>query len=157
MATRRPPTAHNAAGSPTRPANGGVPDSARRTAGTPTRPSNGTFRSAEGGVRPVGSRPRSGSSRRSVPVEVKENTASRAFQSLILVLGVILLFAFFFGLEWGTMAVGMLIFASAFPPVRRHVDRWLVGTAYGPDADQSSIIRMAVGVVIAVIALIAVF
>jgi hypothetical protein len=71
------------------------------------------------------------------------------------VLGVMLLFAFFFGLEWGTAAVGLLIFASAFPPVRRHVDRWLVGQSKGEEADQSAIIRMAVGAVISLIALIA--
>jgi len=81
--------------------------------------------------------------------------ASRAFQSLILVLGVMLLFAFFFGLAWGTAVAGLLVFVSAFPPLRRHVDRWLVGSSQGTEADQSAVIRMAVGAAIIVIALIA--
>ncbi len=91
------------------------------------------------------------------PPLTSEITLSRAFQSLILVLGVMLLFGFFFGLAWGTIAVGLLIFASAFPPVRRTVDRWLVGVSRGPEADQSAIIRMLVGAAVTLLGLIAAF
>jgi hypothetical protein len=79
---------------------------------------------------------------------------TRALQSLMLLGGVVLLSSFFFGGRWGPAAIGVGIFASAFPPVRRHVDRWLVGTSKGEDADQAAVLRMAAGVAIAVLAII---
>jgi hypothetical protein len=73
-------------------------------------------------------------------------------QAILLVLGVMLLFAVFFPGRWGPAVVGGLVFASAFPPVRRHVDKWLVGKSRGDEANQAAIIRMIVGVLIVIIA-----
>lgn len=48
--------------------------------------------------------------------------------------------------------VGVLIFASAFPPARRHVDRWLVGKVRGNEADQAAVIRMVAGITVTIVA-----
>lgn len=85
--------------------------------------------------------------------QVSEPVAARALQSLILVLGVMLLFSVLFGSRLGPAVVGVLVFGSAFPPARRHVDRWLVGKVRGDEANQAAVIRMAVGIGIFVIAL----
>lgn len=99
-------------------------------------------------------RPRSASpSRRSASKGASENVPSRAFQSFILTAGVLLLSAAFFGGRWGPALIGVMIFFSAFPPARRHVDRWLVGTSKGEAADQAAVMRMAAGVVVVLLAL----
>lgn len=86
-----------------------------------------------------------------------EPMAARALQALILVLGVILLFSVFFGSRWGPAMVGLLVFGSAFPPVRRPVDRWLVGKQRGEEANEAAFIRMGFGLLIAVLSLVGVF
>lgn len=78
---------------------------------------------------------------------------ARALQAFILVAGVTLLFSVFFGGRGGPAIVGLLVFGSAFPPVRRHVDKWLVGKVRGDEANQAAVIRMGTGVVIVLIAL----
>ncbi len=82
----------------------------------------------------------------------REPIAARALQSLILILGVLLLSSFLFGRRWGPAMVGVLIFASAFPPARRHVDRWLVGKVRGNEADQAAVIRMVAGITVTIVA-----
>jgi hypothetical protein len=81
-----------------------------------------------------------------------EPVPARALQSLILVVGVLLLFTVMFGGRWGPGVVGVLVFISAFPPLRRHVDRWLVGKDKGDEAEQAAIIRMAAGILIVILA-----
>ncbi len=83
--------------------------------------------------------------------------SARAVQSLILLLGVTLLFSVFFGARWGSAASGVLIFATALPPMRRTVDKWLVGKIRGDEANQSAIMRMAIGSLIVVLALVGIF
>ena len=83
---------------------------------------------------------------------VPEPVPARALQALILVVGVLLLFTVMFGGHWGPGVVGALVFISAFPPLRRYVDRWLVGKDKGDEADQAAIIRMAAGVLIVILA-----
>jgi hypothetical protein len=84
---------------------------------------------------------------------ISEPVAARALQAVILSLGVMLLFSVLFGGRSGPAIVGALIFVSAFPPARRHVDRWLVGKAHGDEANQAAVIRMAIGIAIFLIAL----
>lgn len=86
-----------------------------------------------------------------------EPMPARALQSLILVLGVILLFSVFLGGRWGPAMVGLLVFGSAFPPVRRPVDKWLVGKQRGDEANQAAAIRMGIGILIAVVSLAGLF
>lgn len=88
---------------------------------------------------------------------IKEPVAARVLQSSILILGVTMLFVVIFDSTFGPAIVGVLIFATAFPPIRPHVDRWLVGKARGPQADQSAIIRMGLGGVIVILALTGIF
>lgn len=73
---------------------------------------------------------------------------SRAVQWLILFAGVTLLFSFLFGGRWGPAFIGLMVTASAFPPLRRPVDRMLVGSSYGDEADQAAILRIGAGVLI---------
>jgi hypothetical protein len=95
--------------------------------------------------------------RRANGTSVDEPMAARALQALILVLGVILLFSVFFGSRWGPAMVGLLVFGSAFPPVRRPVDKWLVGKQRGEEANEAAFIRMGFGLLIAVLSLVGVF
>jgi hypothetical protein len=88
---------------------------------------------------------RSGGGRRRTVGQVNEPVAARALQALILVAGVGLLLAVFFGGRWGAAVVGVLVFASSFPPVRRPVDRWLVGKVRGEEADQAALVRIVAG------------
>jgi hypothetical protein len=87
----------------------------------------------------------SGGKRRRSFGSVNEPVAARALQALILVAGVGLLLAVFFGGRWGAAVVGVLVFASAFPPARRPVDRWLVGKVRGEEADQAALVRIVAG------------
>jgi hypothetical protein len=87
----------------------------------------------------------SGRKRRRSSSSVNEPVAARALQALILVAGVGLLLAVFFGGRWGAAVVGVLVFASSFPPVRRPVDRWLVGKVRGDEADQAALVRIVAG------------
>ena len=98
---------------------------------------------------------KSGSSRRKT--QVNEPVAARALQSLILVVGVMLLFVVIFGGTFGPAMVGILIFASAFPPMRRHVDKWLVGKTRGDEANQAALIRMGLGLAIGILAITGIF
>jgi hypothetical protein len=86
-----------------------------------------------------------GGKRRWKAAPVNEPVAARALQALILVAGVGLLLAVFFGGRWGAAVVGVLVFASSFPPVRRPVDRWLVGKVRGEEADQAALVRIVAG------------
>lgn len=79
---------------------------------------------------------------------------SRAVQWVILLAGVMLLFSFLFGGRWGPVFIGIMVVASAFPPMRRPVDRMLVGTPRGEEADQAAILRIAFGVGIVIFVLI---
>ena len=97
------------------------------------------------------------SSRRSTAASIDEPMPARALQALILVLGVILLFSVFFGGRWGPAMVGLLVFGSAFPPVRRPVDRWLVGKQRGEEANEAAFIRMGIGILIVVVSLAGLF
>jgi hypothetical protein len=89
--------------------------------------------------------PTGGSKQRRTLSPANEPVAARALQALILVAGVGLLLAVFFGGRWGAVVVGVLVFASSFPPVRRPVDRWLVGKARGEEADQAALVRIVAG------------
>jgi hypothetical protein len=95
--------------------------------------------------------------RRTTAASVDEPMPARALQALILVLGVILLFSVFFGGRWGPAVVGLLVFGSAFPPVRRSVDRWLVGKQRGEEANEAALIRMGIGILIVVVSLAGLF
>jgi hypothetical protein len=86
-----------------------------------------------------------GGKRRWKAAPANEPVAARALQALILVAGVGLLLAVFFGGRWGAAVVGVLVFASSFPPVRRPVDRWLVGKVRGEEADQAALVRIVAG------------
>lgn len=83
---------------------------------------------------------------------ISEPVPARAMQSIVLLLGVLLLLGALFGLKWGVGIVGVLIFASAFPPLRATVDRWLVGKAKGEEANQAAILRMVAGVAVVIAA-----
>lgn len=87
-------------------------------------------------------------SRRRKVQPVVEPLPARALQLLILGLGMFMLFGALIGLRWGLVLVGVLILISAFPPLRRHVDKWLVGKIRGDEANQSAIIRMGVGIAV---------
>lgn len=76
---------------------------------------------------------------------------------MILLLGITLLFSVFFGARWGPTVSGVLVFATTLPPMRRTVDKWMVGKVRGEEANQSAIIRMAVGMLIVVLALVGIF
>jgi hypothetical protein len=78
-------------------------------------------------------------------------------QASILALGLMLLLSVFFGGRWGPALVGLLVFGTAFPPVRRYVDRWLVGRSRGDAANQAAMIRMGIGLVIVVLSLTGIF
>jgi|GEM_PF-3262971 len=82
--------------------------------------------------------------------EASEHMMTRALQSFMLLGGVFLFSTFLFGGKWGPALIGLLIFASAFPPARRHADRWLVGTTRGDDADNAAILRLVVGVAVVI-------
>ncbi len=82
-----------------------------------------------------------------------EPTAARVLQSLILAAGITLLLSALFGWQLGLALVGGLVLASALPPLRRHVDRWLVGKIKGDEANQAAVIRMVVGVLILIVVL----
>ncbi len=84
---------------------------------------------------------------------LSEPTAARALQSLILAVGVMLLLSALFGWQMGLALVGALVLASALPPLRRHIDRWLVGKSKGDEANQAAVIRMVVGVLILIVVL----
>jgi len=81
----------------------------------------------------------------------------RALQAVILLVGVALIFSVFFGTRWGPAITGALIFATTLQPIRRPVDRWLVGRVRGEAARQAAIIRMAIGVLIVILALVGIF
>lgn len=81
----------------------------------------------------------------------------RALQAVILLVGVTLIFSVFFGTRWGPAFTGALVFATTLQPIRRPIDRWLVGKVRGEEANQAAIIRMAVGVLIFVLALVGIF
>ncbi len=82
-----------------------------------------------------------------------EPAAARAAQLVILVIAVTLLFGALFQKLWPVLLlVGVLALGSAFPPARRHVDRWMVGKARGEEADQAAVIRMALGIALVVLA-----
>ena len=85
---------------------------------------------------------------------VSEPVPARAMQSVVLLFGVVLLLGALFGLRWGVGLVGALIVASAFPPMRPTVDKWLVGKAKGEEADQAAILRIVVGLVVIIAAFI---
>jgi small-conductance mechanosensitive channel len=96
------------------------------------------------------------------PSKQKDTTSNnpasaRAIQSLILLLGVTLVLSVFFGACWGPAVSGVLVVATTLPPMRRTVDKWLVGKVRGDEANQSAIIRMAVGALIVVLALAGIF
>ncbi len=112
--------------------------------------------------RSSGGKGRSVAQRRSVPSSrpdrnSAEPVAARALQSLILAVGVSLLLGALFGWRAGLGLVGGLVLVSAFPPLRRHVDRWLVGKSRGDEANQAAVIRMAVGILILLIVLVSMF
>lgn len=112
--------------------------------------------------RSSGGKSRSAAQRRSVSSSrpdrnLAEPVAARALQSLILAVGVSLLLGALFGWRAGLGLVGGLVLASAFPPLRRHVDRWLVGKSRGDEANQAAVIRMAIGILILLIVLVSMF
>ncbi|HEC23867.1 MAG TPA: hypothetical protein ENI95_13215 [Chloroflexi bacterium] len=96
---------------------------------------------------------KSNSGQRRTSKSAHEPVAARALQSLILIAGVGLLLAVFFGGRWGPAVVGVLVLVSAFPPMRRPVDRWLVGKVRGDEADQAALIRIVAGAAIVLFAL----
>lgn len=122
-------------------------------AGPGRSPTRGKTSAVSGPRSPTRGSARTTPPRRAPARSASENMVSRAFQSLILIAGVMLLSTFFFGGRWGPAMVGAMVFLSAFPPVRRHVDRWLVGTSKGDEADQAAIIRMGAGLAITLLAI----
>ncbi len=82
-----------------------------------------------------------------------EPLPARALQAIFLLGGMTLFFVALFGERWGLPITGLLIVASAFPPLRRHVDRWTVGKVKGEEADQAALMRLAIGVGIVILAL----
>ena len=93
------------------------------------------------------------SKRRKKAQPAAEPTAARAAQIVILAIAVTLLFGALFQKLWPVLLlVGVLALGSAFPPARRHVDRWMVGKARGEEADQAAVIRMALGIALVVLA-----
>ncbi len=71
--------------------------------------------------------------------------------------GVTLLFTVIFDGRWGPVVVGILIVSTALPPMRRHVDKWLVGKARGSEANQAALLRITAGAGIITLALLGVF
>ena len=124
-----------------------------KTSAAPARATRKSTTSRATGMKKPGVR----SSRRSTAASIDEPMPARALQALILVLGVILLFSVFFGGRWGPAMVGLLVFGSAFPPVRRPVDRWLVGKQRGEEANEAAFIRMGIGILIVVVSLAGLF
>ncbi len=82
-----------------------------------------------------------------------EPVAARALQSSILVIGLILLSAVLLDGQLGPALVGLAVVATALPPLRRYVDRWLVGSTSGGLANQAAIVRVAAGAAIAILAI----
>ncbi len=82
-----------------------------------------------------------------------EPLPARALQLALLLGGMTLLFTAFLGGRWGPLATGVLILSSAFPPLRRHVDRWTVGKARGEEAEQAALMRLVVGIGVVALAL----
>lgn len=78
-------------------------------------------------------------------------------QSILLVLGIGLLFTVFFGGKWGPILIGLLLFGTAFPPIRKYVDKWLVGKTRGDEANTVAALRMGGGMLILVLAVLGVF
>lgn len=103
---------------------------------------------------PLGHR---GNSKRATAAGRRSGTAEplpvRALQIIFLLGGMTLLFAALFGERWGPLITGLLIVASAFPPLRRHVDRWTVGKVRGEEAEQAALMRLIIGLGIMVLAL----
>ena len=85
---------------------------------------------------------------------MQEPVPARALQSIMFLLGILLLLGALVGLQWGLSLLGVLIFASALPPLRPTIDRWLVGTTKGDEANQAAMFRMAAGVIVILFALI---
>lgn len=90
-------------------------------------------------------------SRRRKLQPVNEPLPARALQLLFLAMGVLLLLGALIGLRWGLVLAGAVTLISAFPPLRRHVDKWLVGKSRGDEANQAAILRMGVGIVVLLI------
>lgn len=86
-----------------------------------------------------------------------EPVAARILQAIILLFGVILLFSVFFGGRWGPALAGGLTFGSAFPPLNKTVDSWLLGKKNSSGAKQAGQIRMVVGGLLTVLSLSGVF
>ncbi|HLV43795.1 MAG TPA: hypothetical protein VKY39_02485 [Aggregatilineales bacterium] len=82
-----------------------------------------------------------------------EPLPARMMQFVVLIAGVLLFLGALFGWRWALGLIGVVVFASAFPPLRATVDRWFVGKASGESANQAALLRMIAGVVVFIIAL----
>ena len=76
---------------------------------------------------------------------LQESLATRIWGSLILSLALLLFFSAIVTPLAGTILVGLIILATAFPPLRSVVDLWLTGKQRGKVAQQAAALRMAVG------------
>lgn len=77
--------------------------------------------------------------------EIPEPVAARIVQAVILIAGIILLLSVFFGGRWGPALTGGLIFLSAFSPIKKPINTWLLGRKNAQGAEQADIYRMAIG------------
>jgi hypothetical protein len=88
---------------------------------------------------------------------LKEPVAARVMQGAILVAAVLLLSSALVSPRAGPIIVGVMILLTAFPPVRGPVDEWLTGTRRGKVAEQAAAMRMTLGAVVVLAALLSAF
>lgn len=86
------------------------------------------------------------------PPRAGEPVFARVLQALILIAGLLLLFSVILGRQIGPAIVGGVLFVSAFPPIRRFVDSWLVGETQGRMANQAAVLRVGAGAAIVLLA-----
>ena len=91
------------------------------------------------------------------PPMLKEPPAARVMQAMILVLAMLLLFGAIVTPRASAIIVGLLVLATAFPPIRGPVDQWLTGKRRGKDAEQAAAVRMALGLAVVLFSLLRVF
>ena len=87
----------------------------------------------------------------------QERVVARVWQAAILMLGSLLLFSALVSPRAGPVMVGLILLGTAFPPARAVVDQWLTGKRRGKVAEQAAAIRMAMGAVMILFALLSAF
>ncbi len=87
----------------------------------------------------------------------REPLPARFLQFAILLVAIMLLLGALVGGRIGPVLAGALVLATAFAPLRRFTDAWLLGDPDGPQANRVVTLRIGVGVLLILMGVFGVF